>query len=138
MDLHPRLSGASMAVRRPGWRKGSPRHLNLRALTCASCASPISDSGPSEVAAIGATAHPHPGDPNLLWNELWLGPVLPPGAHFHLDNVPFAGNTRLSIDIDGDSVRVEGLPDHVNLRLGLRPPLLELFKLTRLMRGRTE
>lgn len=71
-------------------------------------------------------------DPILIWDELWLAPALPPGTRFRLDNVPFAGQTRLSLDIDTDrdSVQVEGLPDHVRLRLGTRPPLSELFGLT--------
>lgn len=72
-------------------------------------------------------------DPALLWNELWLAPALPPGTRFHLENVPFAGNARLSLDIDmnSDSVQVQGLPDYVKLRRGLRPPLMELYNLTR-------
>jgi glycogen debranching enzyme len=71
--------------------------------------------------------------PALLWNELWIGPALPPRSHFHLDNVPFAGLARLSIDIDTDnnSVVVEGLPDHVKLHVARRPPLDELSRLTR-------
>lgn len=79
-------------------------------------------------------------DPILIWNELWLAPALPPGTHFRLDNVPFAGQSRLSLDIDmtADSVQVRGLPDHVKLHLGSRPPLSDLFDLTGLKRNRAE
>lgn len=72
-------------------------------------------------------------DPILIWNELWLAPALPPGTHFHLDNVPFAGHARLSIDVNMNTgtLEVEGLPDHVKLHLGARPPLSDLFNLTR-------
>ena len=77
-------------------------------------------------------------DPILIWDELWLAPALPPGTHFRLDNVPFAGQSRLSLDIDmaTDSVQVRGLPDHVKLHLGARPPLSELFDLTGPRRNR--
>ena len=72
-------------------------------------------------------------DPILIWNELWLAPAFPPGTHFHLDNVPFAGHARISIDVDmnTESFRVEGLPDHVKLRIGSRPPLSDLFQITK-------
>jgi hypothetical protein len=75
-------------------------------------------------------------DPILIWNELWLAPALPPGTHFRLENVPFAGHARLSIDVDmnTDTVKVEGLPDHIKLHLGARPPLSDLFNLTRTAR----
>jgi hypothetical protein len=70
-------------------------------------------------------------DPVLIWNELWLAPALPPGTHFRLDDMPLAGQARLSLDIDmtTDSVQVHGLPDPVKLHLGARPPLSELFDL---------
>jgi glycogen debranching enzyme len=77
-------------------------------------------------------------DPILIWNELWLAPALPPGTRFRLDNVPFAGHARISLDVDmrNDSVQVQGLPEHVRLRLGARPPLSELFDLTSSKRSR--
>ncbi|MDQ0925636.1 glycogen debranching enzyme [Pseudarthrobacter sp. W1I19] len=78
-------------------------------------------------------------DPILIWNELWLAPALPPGTHFRLDNVPFAGQARISLDVDmrNDSVQVHGLPKHVGLRLGGRPPLSELFDITGSRRSHT-
>ncbi|WP_427170038.1 glycogen debranching N-terminal domain-containing protein [Arthrobacter sp. 92] len=70
-------------------------------------------------------------DPGLPWDELWLAPTLPAqDTHFHLENVPFSGEGRLSIHIDGGSVTVEGLPEDIELRLEARPPLLELLKLS--------
>jgi glycogen debranching enzyme len=69
-------------------------------------------------------------DPGLPWNELWLAPTLPPhNTRFHFDNVPFSGDGRLSIHIDGATVRVRGLPDHIRLRQEPRPPLSELLNL---------
>jgi glycogen debranching enzyme len=69
-------------------------------------------------------------DPGLPWNELWLAPTLPPhNTRFHFDNVPFSGDGRLSIHIDGASVRVRGLPAHIRLRQEPRPPLSELLNL---------
>ena len=72
-------------------------------------------------------------DPILIWDELWISPVFPPGTHLRLENVPFAGQARISIDVDMDteSFRVEGLPDHVKLRIGSRPPLSDLFQITK-------
>jgi glycogen debranching enzyme len=71
-------------------------------------------------------------DPGLPWKELWLAPTLPPqSTHFHFDNVPFAGEGRLSVHIDGRSVSVHGLPEDIRLRHEPRPPLNELLNLTR-------
>ena len=70
-------------------------------------------------------------DPGLPWNELWLAPTLPQRlAHFHLENVPFAGKGRLSIHIEDGAVTVQGLPKTIELRLEARPPLHELLKLS--------
>lgn len=72
-------------------------------------------------------------DPALPWKELWLAPELPAGfGQFRVDNVPFAGNSRLRIDIEKDSVTVAGLPDDVRLRLEARPALSDLLNLTRM------
>ncbi|WP_307433304.1 amylo-alpha-1,6-glucosidase [Pseudarthrobacter defluvii] len=69
-------------------------------------------------------------DPGLPWNEVWLAPTLPPhNTRFHFDNVPFSGDGRLSIHIDGASVSVSGLPKHIRLRQEPRPPLSELLNL---------
>lgn len=71
-------------------------------------------------------------DPGLPWDEVWLAPTLPTqDTHFHLENVPFSGKHRLSIHIDEGSVSVQGLPNDIELRLEPRPPLHELFKLSR-------
>jgi glycogen debranching enzyme len=69
-------------------------------------------------------------DPGLPWDEVWLAPTLPPqDTRFYFDNVPFSGDGRLSIHIDGDSVSVRGLPQNIRLRREPRPPLSELFNL---------
>jgi hypothetical protein len=71
-------------------------------------------------------------DPGLPWDEIWLAPTLPAqDTHFHLENVPFSGEGRLSIHVDGGSVTVQGLPKEIELRHEARPPLLELLKLSR-------
>jgi hypothetical protein len=71
-------------------------------------------------------------DPGLPWKELWLAPTLPPqNTHFHFDNVPFAGEGRLSVHIDGRSVSVQGLPEDIRLRHEPRPALNELLNLGR-------
>ena len=71
-------------------------------------------------------------DPGLPWDEVWLAPTLPTqNTHFHLDNVPFSRQGRLSIHIADGSVTVQGLPQNIDLRLEARPPLLELLKLSR-------
>ncbi|ABK03321.1 Amylo-alpha-1,6-glucosidase [Arthrobacter sp. FB24] len=69
-------------------------------------------------------------DPGLPWDDLWLAPTLPArDTYFHLDNVPFAGEGRISIHIDAGTVSVHGLPDDIRLRLEARPTLHELLKL---------
>jgi glycogen debranching enzyme len=69
-------------------------------------------------------------DPGLPWDELWLAPTLPTdNSRFHLENVPFSGDGRLSIHIDGGSVTVKGLPQGIVLRSEARPTLLELTKM---------
>ncbi|QCO99552.1 amylo-alpha-1,6-glucosidase [Arthrobacter sp. 24S4-2] len=71
-------------------------------------------------------------DPGLPWDEIWLAPTLPAqNTRFHLENVPFSGEGRLSIHVDGGSVTVQGLPKEIELRHEARPPLLELLKLSR-------
>ncbi|MGM9474593.1 amylo-alpha-1,6-glucosidase [Pseudarthrobacter sp. YS3] len=71
-------------------------------------------------------------DPVLPWHELWLAPELPQGfGHFRVDNVPLAGH-RLAIDITQDTIRVDGLPDSIKLRLEARPALREILNLTRM------
>jgi glycogen debranching enzyme len=70
-------------------------------------------------------------DPGLPWDELWLAPTLPTdNSRFHLENVPFSGDGRLSIHIDGGSVTVQGLPQGIVLRSEARPTLLELTKMS--------
>lgn len=69
-------------------------------------------------------------DPGLPWDEVWLSPTLPPqDTYFHFDNVPFSGEGRLSIHIEGGSVDVHGLPQNIRLRREPRPPLSELLNL---------
>jgi glycogen debranching enzyme len=70
-------------------------------------------------------------DPGLPWDDLWLAPTLPAQeTYFHLENVPFAGESRLSIRIDAGTVSVHGLPHDIRLRLEARPTLHELLSLS--------
>ncbi|MBI1843030.1 MAG: amylo-alpha-1,6-glucosidase [Actinobacteria bacterium] len=54
-------------------------------------------------------------DPWLPHGKVWLDPVLPAAIkHLKVDRIPLGGN-RVSIDVEGDSVSVEGLPAGVEL-----------------------
>lgn len=66
-------------------------------------------------------------------SEPTVTPDLPEGfGHFRADNIPFAGNSKLAINISKDTVEVAELPDSVKLRLEARPALLELLNLSRM------
>ncbi len=54
-------------------------------------------------------------DPWLPHDKVWLDPVLPPEIkHLRVERIPLGGN-RVSIEVEGDNVSVEGLPAGVEL-----------------------
>jgi hypothetical protein len=55
--------------------------------------------------------------------------MFPQDMRFHFDKVPFSGDGRLLIHIDGESASVRRLPEHIRLRREPRPPLGELLDL---------
>jgi glycogen debranching enzyme len=62
-------------------------------------------------------------DPGVPQGKVWLAPVLPPEiGRLRVDRIPMAG-ARVSIEIEGDSVKVEGLPPDIELVAEPRHPL---------------
>ncbi|HUZ19067.1 MAG TPA: glycogen debranching N-terminal domain-containing protein [Acidimicrobiales bacterium] len=54
-------------------------------------------------------------DPSVPEQTVWLAPALPAGiGELAIDNVPLAGG-RLSIETDGEEVKVDGLPPGIDL-----------------------
>lgn len=57
---------------------------------------------------------------------LWMDPAIPESyGDLHITNAPMADG-RITIDISGSKVRVEGLPPGMRLHLGVRPRASEL------------
>lgn len=62
-------------------------------------------------------------DPWGPHGRLWLAPALPEQIRrLHVDGIPFCG-ARLTVDVDGDAVAVEGLPAELELVREPRAPL---------------
>ncbi|WP_457962300.1 amylo-alpha-1,6-glucosidase [Arthrobacter sp. D1-29] len=58
---------------------------------------------------------------------LWMDPVLPKSwGSLHTTNLP-VGGARVTIDVSGSRVAVEGLPEGMLFRRGTRPPLAALL-----------
>ncbi|UZX03316.1 amylo-alpha-1,6-glucosidase [Arthrobacter sp. CDRTa11] len=58
---------------------------------------------------------------------LWMDPVLPKSwGSLHTTNLP-VGGARVTIDVSGSRVAVEGLPEGMMFRRGTRPPLAALL-----------
>ncbi|GAA1305355.1 amylo-alpha-1,6-glucosidase [Saccharothrix xinjiangensis] len=58
-------------------------------------------------------------EPYVPHRKVWVAPVLPASfGPLSLDGVPLAG-TRVSLEVDGDDVRLHGLPDDVELVRGI-------------------
>ncbi|MGH9243425.1 MAG: amylo-alpha-1,6-glucosidase [Acidimicrobiales bacterium] len=61
-------------------------------------------------------------EPWIPLGKLWLAPTLPESIEWlRIDDVPLLGG-RITIDVDGEAVKVEGLPDGVELVADAPPP----------------
>ncbi|MFD1214745.1 hypothetical protein ACFQ36_22215, partial [Arthrobacter sp. GCM10027362] len=61
-----------------------------------------------------------------------MDPVLPDSyGDLHITNAPLAGG-RITIDISGSAVRIQGLPDGMVLHRGQRPWMADLVEQARL------
>ncbi|NKX56250.1 amylo-alpha-1,6-glucosidase [Arthrobacter mobilis] len=73
---------------------------------------------------------------HLSHGGLWMDPVLPDSwGYLHAPNVPL-GPARITINVSGSKVWVEGLPPGVELHRGTRPPLTDLMELAGPRRSR--
>jgi glycogen debranching enzyme len=62
-------------------------------------------------------------DPWVPHRKVWLSPTLPPWINYlRVDRIPLAGR-RVTVEIDGGDVRVEGLSDDIELVAEPRKPL---------------
>jgi glycogen debranching enzyme len=69
-------------------------------------------------------------DPYLPGDELWLDPVIPAGfGSLRAQNL-LLGNSRISLTVTGENLKVEGLAPDVRLRHQPRPVVSELLMLT--------
>lgn len=62
-------------------------------------------------------------DPWIPAGKLWLAPALPPGIRrLRIERIPILGG-RITVQVDGDDVAVEGLPAEVTLVRAPRRPM---------------
>jgi glycogen debranching enzyme len=62
-------------------------------------------------------------DPWVPYGKVWVDPALPPEiTRLRVDRIPLAG-CRVTVDVDGDSVRIEGLPPELEQVRRPRHPL---------------
>ena len=62
-------------------------------------------------------------EPWVPHEKVWLSPVLPPEINrLRVDRIPLAGR-RVSVEAEGENVKVEGLPPDVELITVARDPL---------------
>jgi glycogen debranching enzyme len=65
---------------------------------------------------------------------LWMDPVLPEAwGTLHTTNLPVGGGP-VTLDVSGSDAKVEGLPEGIVFRRGIRPPLADFVELDRLRR----
>jgi glycogen debranching enzyme len=63
-------------------------------------------------------------DPWVPQGKVWLAPAVPPEiGRLRVERIPLAGG-RVSVEVDGDDVHVEGLPSHLELITTARHPLM--------------
>jgi glycogen debranching enzyme len=63
-------------------------------------------------------------DPWVPQGKVWLAPVVPPEIGWlRVERIPLAGG-RVSVEVDGDDVKVEGLPPELDLITAPRNPLI--------------
>ncbi|MFP3913708.1 MAG: glycogen debranching N-terminal domain-containing protein [Actinomycetota bacterium] len=59
-------------------------------------------------------------DPAISMGQVFVHPVLPPSmSRLHVEGIPLAGS-RMTVEVDGDSVHVDGAPPGVEVVLGPR------------------
>ena len=64
-------------------------------------------------------------DANVSLGAVWMDPALPKSwGNLHTINLP-VGQARVTLDVSGSRVSMEGLPDGMVLRRGSRPPLAD-------------
>ena len=64
-------------------------------------------------------------DANVSLGAVWMDPALPKSwGNLHTVNLP-VGQARVTLDVSGSRVSMEGLPDGMVLRRGSRPPLAD-------------
>jgi glycogen debranching enzyme len=69
-------------------------------------------------------------DPCLPTGELWLAPVLPADfGSFRAENLRL-GSSRVSLTVEGENLKVEGLAPEMVLHQGARPPAWDLLMFT--------
>ena len=62
-------------------------------------------------------------EPWMPQRKLWLAPALPPEiGHLRIERIPLLGG-RVTVDVDGDAVKIEGLPPDIELLDAPRAPL---------------
>jgi glycogen debranching enzyme len=62
-------------------------------------------------------------DPWVPHQKVWLAPALPPWIHYlRVDRIPLAGR-RVTVEVEGEDVRVEGLTDDIEWVREPRKPL---------------
>jgi glycogen debranching enzyme len=61
-------------------------------------------------------------DPWVPYGKTWLAPTLPEGIkRLRVAGIPLAGS-RVTVEVEGDDVKVEGIPDHIELVTEPRRP----------------
>src|SRR5206468_22211 len=62
-------------------------------------------------------------EPWMPQRKLWLAPALPPEiGHLRLERIPLLGG-RVTVDVEGDAVKIDGLPPDIELLDAPRAPL---------------
>ena len=62
-------------------------------------------------------------DPWVPYGKVWVAPAIPEQiGHLRVDRIPLAGS-RMSVEVDRDVVKVEGLPPELELISEPRDPL---------------
>jgi glycogen debranching enzyme len=71
-------------------------------------------------------------DAHVSLGVVWMDPVLPEAwGTLHTTNLP-VGRGRVTLDVSGSNAKVEGLPEGMVFRRGIRPPLADFVELNRL------
>ena len=61
-------------------------------------------------------------DPWVPYGKTWLAPLLPEGMkRLKVEGIPLAGS-RVSVEVDGDDIKIEGVPPSLELITEPRHP----------------